>query len=57
VGAILEILGPYLQGWELAAWMTQLSDELDGRAPVDVWADSLQNVLEAAEYEAARLQE
>lgn len=57
VGAVLEVLGDHLRGWELAAWMTEPVEILGGRAPVEVWEDDLDVVLNAAQAEVDRLRD
>lgn len=55
VARVIEILGKDTSDWGLALWFTAANGWLDDRRPVDLLKDEPEQVVQAAEQEAAEL--
>jgi hypothetical protein len=55
VAKVIEILGKDTSDWDLALWFTTASGRLDGKRPVDLLSSHPEQVVQAAEQEAAEL--
>jgi hypothetical protein len=55
VARVIQILGRDTSDWGLALWFTAASGYLDGKRPVDLLSSHPEEVLQAAEQEAAEL--
>lgn len=55
VAKVIEILGKDTSDWGLAIWFTTGNGWLDDRRPVDLLKDEPEQVVQAAEHEAAEL--
>lgn len=55
VSRVIEILGKDTSDWGLALWFTAANGWLDDRRPVDLLKDEPEQVVQAAEQEAAEL--
>ena len=55
VAKVIEILGKDTSDWGLAIWFTAGNGWLDDRRPVDLLKDDPEQVVQAAEHEAAEL--
>jgi hypothetical protein len=52
---VLQILGKDISDWGVALWFTAANGWLDGKRPVDLLKDEPEEVIQAAEQEAADL--
>lgn len=52
---VIQILGKNTSDWGLALWFTAASVRLDGKRPVDLLSSHPEEVVQAAEQEAAEL--
>lgn len=55
IAKVIQILGKDTSDWGLALWFTAASERLDGRRPVDLLSSQPDQVVQAAEQEAAEL--
>jgi poly(hydroxyalkanoate) granule associated protein phasin len=55
VARVIQILGDDTSDWGLALWFTAANGWLDGKRPVDLLKDEPEEVVQAAEQEAAEL--
>lgn len=55
VARVIQILGKATSDWGLALWFTAASGRLDGKRPVDLLSSHPEEVVQAAEQEAAEL--
>jgi hypothetical protein len=55
VARVIQILGKDTSDWGLALWFTAASSRLDGKRPVDLLSSHPEEVIQAAEQEAAEL--
>lgn len=55
VARVIQILGRDTSDWGLALWFTGTNGWLDGKRPVDVLKEEPEEVVQAAEQEAAEL--
>ena len=55
VARVIQILGKDTSDWGLALWFTAASGSLDGKRPVDLLSSHPEEVVQAAEQEAAEL--
>ena len=55
VAKVIQILGKDTSDWGLALWFTAANGWLDGKRPVDLLNDNPEEVVQAAEQEAAEL--
>lgn len=55
VERVIQILGKDTSDWGLALWFTAASGRLDGKRPVDLLSSHPEEVVQAAEQEAAEL--
>ena len=55
VAKVIQILGKDTSDWGLALWFTAANGWLDGKRPVDLLRDEPEEVIQAAEQEAAEL--
>ena len=55
VARVIQILGKDTSDWGLALWFTGTNGWLDGKRPVDVLKEEPEEVVQAAEQEAAEL--
>jgi hypothetical protein len=55
VARVIQILGKGTSDWGLALWFTAASGRLDGKRPVDLLSSHPEEVVQAAEQEAAEL--
>lgn len=52
----LEAIGPNVDGWQVALWMTRPSDDLGGRRPIEaLWDGDIEDVLALARTEGPTL--
>jgi hypothetical protein len=55
VARVIQILGNDTSDWGLALWFTAANGSLDGKRPVDLLSSHPEEVIQAAEQEAAEL--
>lgn len=55
VARVIQILGKDTSDWGLALWFTAANGWLDGKRPVDLLQNEPEEVVQAAEHEAAEL--
>jgi hypothetical protein len=55
IARVIQILGKDTSDWGLALWFTAASSRLDGKRPVDLLSSHPEEVVQAAEQEAAEL--
>lgn len=55
VARVIQILGKDTSDWGVALWFTVANGWLDGKRPVDLLKDEPEEVIQAAEQEAAEL--
>ncbi len=55
VAKVIQILGKDTSDWGIAIWFTAANGWLDGKRPVDLLEDEPEEVVQAAEQEAAEL--
>lgn len=55
--SLIAILSPWMAGWELAAWLVQPRDDLEGEAPLDLLPTAIDSVIDCARFVVADLSE